>query len=268
MANKKGGIGGVIIIIVIIAIIGYFAGGSSDKKSSSKSPSNSSSSITTYSIDIRPDSQKTLSELCVKYDAEYKKGENDLQKSSTRNSRRRELQQLGLRTANNWIGTLSSFGTNSEGKAFIKIKFDNNNITVMTMNNAFSDSGYNTLIALDSNLFKKLSEMKTNSKVRFSGTFITGDDKDHIKTTNLTEIGAMSTPDFLMRFSDVTLLSDMPFATEDINVREEPSSQSSLVVLLNKGTKVKLLSNPNSDGWIKISTDGKDGYVNSSYLTY
>ena len=267
MANKKVGFfGAVIIIVIVIAIIGYIAGGSNTNTSSSSS-SSSRPTETVYTLDIRPDSQKRLIEICIKYDSEYRRGANELQKSATRTNRRRELQQLGLRSVNNWIGTLSSFGTNRDGKAYITINMDDN-VSVKTWNNALSDNEDNTLIAQDSSLYRNLSNMRTGARVRFSGSFLTGDDRDFFKVSNFTETFAMSTPEFLMRFTAVSLLSELPFTTQDVNMREEPSAESTIVILLNNESRVRLLSNPDQNGWVRINFDGKEGYVNSRFLTY
>jgi hypothetical protein len=92
-------------------------------------------------------------------------------------------------------------GTNSEGKAHITIRL-NNNLSIGTWNNALSDIGDNTLISMDSELYKTLSSMKTRQKIRFSGTFVRSD-TDYFREKSLTIRGAMKTPDFLMQFSSV-----------------------------------------------------------------
>ena len=105
-------------------------------------------------------------------------------------------------------------------------------------------------------------------KVKFSGTFFSNDSKDFIKEKSLTIRGAMKNSDFLVKFSDVTLLGTVPITTADINLREGPSTDTEKIMTITKGSEVKLLSNASEDDWIKIGFDDKEGYVNKQYLTY
>ena len=79
---------------------------------------------------------------------------------------------------------------------------------------------------------------------------------------------AMKNVEFLMKFTSVTALKDKPFATADINMREGPSADTAKIMTVKQGTTVKLLGDPSSNGWVKISIDNKEGYVNSQYLGY
>jgi len=259
-----------IILFIIISYIAHTCTSGSSKSSSSTSSQNktsSSKSNANYTLDIRSDSQKKFEEICVRYASEYRSGQNELQKSETRSKRKNELQQLGIKNANNWIGTLDSLKTNSDGKAIVTIKL-NNYTKVCTNDTALFDSGANTLIAMDSNLFQKLKIMKTGDKVKFSGNFFTGDDKHFNKETSLSESGSMLDAEFLFKFTDVTVLKTEPYATENINLRDGPSAQDGIIEELKGGTSVKLLGVPAENGWVKASVDGKEGYVNSKFLTY
>jgi len=220
-----------------------------------------------YVLDIRPDSQKSFEKICAEFKEEYDKGANDLQKSTARGNRTRALRQQGLNSANNWVGTIDTVSTNMDGKGVISIKL-NDNTSVATHNNAFSDIGDNTLIPEGSALFNTLSTLKKGSKVRFSGNFFSKDEKDYLKTIGMSVSDAMEKVKFLMKFTSVALLGDIPFSTEDINLRDEASAKASIIMEIKKGTSVNLLGNPAENGWVKASVDGKEGYVNSQYLTY
>ncbi|MDP4103714.1 MAG: SH3 domain-containing protein [Bacillota bacterium] len=50
-----------------------------------------------------------------------------------------------------------------------------------------------------------------------------------------------------------------------LNLRSSPSMGASIIATLTKGTVVTVYSDAN--GWAKISANGKDGYVNSSFLS-
>ena len=220
-----------------------------------------------YTLDIRPESQKAFEKICDDHKKEYDKSTNEIQKSTARGNRTRALRQQGLSSANNWIGTIDTLSINNDGKGIITIKL-NNNTFVSTWNNAFSDIGDNALISEGSNLFKSLSDLKKGLKVRFSGNFFPRDENDYLKTQSITVPGAMSEVKFLMKFTSVALLKNMPFTTEEINLREGPSAETAVIQLLKKGSSVRLLDNPVDNGWVKASVEGKEGYVNSKYLTY
>jgi RNA polymerase subunit RPABC4/transcription elongation factor Spt4 len=161
-------------------------------------PSESANRVT----DLRLEEQRQFEEVIATYSQQFNKAQNELQESTYRRDRMNAIKELNIGLqAHDWIGTLNRLGTNSEGKAYITIKL-NNNLTVGTWNNAFSDISDNTLISMDSGLYKALYNMKTGQKVRFSGNFMRAD-TDYFREKSLTIRGAMKTPDFLMQFSSV-----------------------------------------------------------------
>jgi len=256
-----------IIAIVILAVLLYSVFKDIGNSHSKQQAKTWQQAQPVYVLDIRPDSQKSFEKICADSKAEYDKGTNDLQKSTARGNRTIALRQQGLNSANNWIGTIEALSTNNDGKGVISIKL-NDNISVATWNNAFSDIGDNTLIPVGSTLFNSLSSLSKGSKVRFSGNFFSRDEKDFLKTQGIDVSDAMKNVKFLMKFTSVTLLKDIPFSTEDINLREGASKDASIIMEIKKGTSVNLLGNPAENGWVKASVDGKEGYVNSQYLTY
>jgi len=133
----------------------------------------------------------------------YKDAPNELKGSALRTERKEALAKLmSNRTVTNWSGTLESLDTNSEGKAAISIKLDSSSVTVATWSNGLSDFGFDTLIANSSDLYNKISDMSEGDHVTFSGEFLESD-KDYLSESSLTENGAMTTPTFIMKFSDV-----------------------------------------------------------------
>ncbi len=55
--------------------------------------------------------------------------------------------------------------------------------------------------------------------------------------------------------------------TENLNLRDQPNTKGKILTTIPKGKAVTLLSEKDSNGWYKVSYDGKTGYVSSSYLT-
>jgi RNA polymerase subunit RPABC4/transcription elongation factor Spt4 len=163
-------------------------------------------SVNQTAVDIRPEEQRQLEAVIATFSQQFDKAQNELQESTYRRDRMNAIKDLNIKLQiNGWIGTLNQLKTNTEGKAYITIKL-NNNVTIGTWNNGLSDIGANTLIPMDSDLFKTLSNMKTGQKVRFSGSFIKSD-IDYFKEKSLTIRGAMKNPDFLMLFSNVEAIN-------------------------------------------------------------
>jgi len=160
----------------------------------------------TVIADSRPEKQKQFESVIATFSQQFDRAQNELQESSYRRDRMNAIKELKIDTQiNGWIGTLNQLKTNTEGKAYITIRL-NNNLTIGTWNNAFSDIMDNTLISIDSALYKTLINMKTGQKVKFFGSFINSD-LDYFKEKSMTIRGAMKTPEYLMRFSNVEAIN-------------------------------------------------------------
>jgi len=223
-------------------------------------PSSGGSSSTaaraqTFRLDIRPDAQKNFEKITTEHNAEFTKANgNELKESTARNNRMKVLRQAGIRSANNWVGTVDGLSTNNDGKAVLSVRI-NGNVSVKTRSNAFSDIGEDTLIPPGTPLFDSVASLRKGQNVRFSGNFLTGDDLDHLKTGGSTVRGAMKDTDFLMRFTSVTGLADNPATTAEVNLREGPSTDTTVLATIPKGKRVKLLGNVEDGGWGKWQTN-------------
>jgi len=54
--------------------------------------------------------------------------------------------------------------------------------------------------------------------------------------------------------------------TDRVNLRTEPSTESSTIAVVNKGTNVEVLEH-NPAGWSKVQVGGSTGYIRSDFLT-
>ena len=152
-----------------------------------------------------PEQQAAFIRTVASFSDRYEEAENELQRSAQRAKRRAALAKLlPGRAVKGWTGTLESLDTDSRGNAYITIEPEGaESIMIATWSNALADAGTHSMIRSGSELYNKLAAMRSGERVIFSGTFAASD-VDHIAEGSLTEAGSMTTPDFVMVFSDVT----------------------------------------------------------------
>jgi hypothetical protein len=199
-----------------LGIFGLLATGTDDTKSSShehaSGPTSGSEPSVAHAAPPSMPMPPVEQQFCDAVKAavsEYKQaqsaGANELKLSKLRTARKRTL--LGIvvgRKATDWIGSIDSLSTNSDGKAVLAIALPCD-VQVKTWNNALSDIGDGTLIPQGAPLFDAISEMNKGRAVKFSGKLF-ADDQNGLKETSMTEEGSMTDPEFLMKFSSVTAL--------------------------------------------------------------
>lgn len=151
-----------------------------------------------------PDFQRDFMTIIVDYKYKYLQAENQLLKSSLVSERLKSFEKLkgNPRQINNWIGVLEKMGTNSDGKAYVVISLSPppNTIKVSTWNNAISDIQDKTLIPQGGATYANLSSMKEGNVVKFSGQLK--------RSTNITEAGKMTEPEFLFKFTNIEKIGD------------------------------------------------------------
>lgn len=157
-----------------------------------------------------PSDEQRFIDIVQKASADYTNAENDIKKGSIRNNRSKAVcKSVSSHSVKNWVGTISELTTNGDGLGILSVRLDEN-VTVTTWNNALSDTFDNTLIHQDSPVFKILSELKKGSKIKFSGTFFRDDEGvDCYRESSLTMSGAMTEPEYLFRFSSVSVFKEI-----------------------------------------------------------
>ena len=101
----------------------------------------------------------------------------------------------------NWVGKIHDIGANNDGFAYVEVEIAPS-VAVQTWNNAFSDTGDNTLIKPEQAFFQTLVPMKTGTKITFSGDFLQ-ESGSCLKKANLTQTFYGIDPNFIFRFSNV-----------------------------------------------------------------
>lgn len=131
---------------------------------------------------------------------------NDMLRGATRPERARALCANGqLRTARDWIGSITTLSTNGEGRGVLAIEIASG-VTLKTWNNALSDIGSETLLDPLSVVFRTAAAMRVGDRVRFSGQFLP-DRTDCVRESSLTMDGSMRSPEFIFRFEGLTSYS-------------------------------------------------------------
>ncbi len=140
---------------------------------------------------------------------QFASGSNDMQKGASRPTRAREICAV-LRSLQiqNWVGTIEELTSNSDGKGVVTINIGEA-ILVKTWNNSLSDIVDETLIDPESPLFNKASALVKGEMVFFSGSFLPNK-IDCVKEASLSLHGSITSPEFIMKFSDISVYSEQP----------------------------------------------------------
>jgi hypothetical protein len=105
----------------------------------------------------------------------------------------------------NWEGKLVKIGTNEGGtKAYIEIEsnFEGKEIIFKTWNNEISDLFYNTMIPLNSKVYRQLEDLKKGDYVIFDAIFIPAS-KGGFEQANMLEYTKVADPEFIVRFTNI-----------------------------------------------------------------
>jgi hypothetical protein len=188
---------------------------------------------------IQPETQKEFLNIVLSYRDKYKNSKNEIKKTLQRKKRIKSFKTFfeNNLSFHYWVGEVSSMDTNVDGDASIGIIIDS--IDGMKKNDSlvaelakkerdlqgvvFAESKMNWLIPggivlvnndqkikMDDDLFDTIAEMEIGDKVVFSGSFElhpeeqTGRSKGwYVHTANPTEKGAMTSPVFVVGYSDI-----------------------------------------------------------------
>jgi hypothetical protein len=104
-----------------------------------------------------------------------------------------------------WEGTIYNLSSNNDGRGVLAITIGPR-VYVKTWNNAVSDYSDGTMLSPSSLIYNTAVKMRSGQKVRFSGSFFSGD-KDCVREASLTQSGSMTDPEFIMRFTDLAPLT-------------------------------------------------------------
>lgn len=205
----------------VMTVIGLLVGVFSDPPApSSSSDARAPSGETTTEVGSRaaeavpepaqepemPPSQQQFCEAITtgrqEYDAARRSGANELKLSKLRSIRTAAvLAAVPGGTVKDWVATVETLQTNGEGKAVFVVQLPCD-VKLGTWNNALSDIVDNSLIPQSSPLFDAIAELNTGTKLRVSGKLAEGD-VDGYREASVTELGSMTDPVYILRFSGI-----------------------------------------------------------------
>jgi len=199
--NKNNIIQWFVITLVVLFFIGMF----SDPVDSTSAQVSESAveDISKSKIEIdTPKNQKQFINTVEKYIDRFNSAKNELQQSSLRDQRRKEISKsIDSMRITSWVGTINQLSTNSEGKAILSVRISPN-ISIKTWNNALSDIMANTLIEKGTSVYEKLLPLSIGRKIKFSGSFFPSE-SDSVQETSVTIRGSITSPEFLFKFYSI-----------------------------------------------------------------
>jgi hypothetical protein len=112
----------------------------------------------------------------------------------------------------NWKGELVDMGTTGDQKAWLYIRpLGLDDVLITTYNNDLSDTGTGSLISTESPVYDEVSTLSKGDIVYLSAVFMTpGGDDDYFEESSLTENGAVTDPQFIVKFKCVKKVADGP----------------------------------------------------------
>lgn len=193
--------GGFAALVIATAI---FGSGKSEKGAVAGNNPAAPASAAKSTTSPLPEQQASFIAAISDYKTRFESAGNELQQSVLRDERRGAI----LRAVGNelhpegWLGTLRKLETNGDGNAVVVVRVAPN-IDLATWNNAMSDVLHSTLIEKGTPLYAALVNMSVGDKVKASGNFIR-DEADGLFEQSITIRGAMTAPEFLFKFTDIS----------------------------------------------------------------
>lgn len=198
-----------LVIFVVLMVIGIFAGEKEGAKSTttvsdSPKPTVAEQPKEVSIEDAYPEQQKRFIQIVEQSIKDSKSTANDMQKGGVKADRTDALcRLLKSKSVKDWVGKVQTVDSNGDGKGVLSIKLTRE-ISVKTWNNALSDISDNTLITPRTPLFKAASNLKKGDYAKFSGKFI-ADSESCIEEASMGLRGGLEKPEFIFKFSDISL---------------------------------------------------------------
>lgn len=195
----------ILYIFLIIFALGIV--GSLLEQKSTSSNSIQLSSIENVPKEIGVPDQITFHKNLKYFEQKYDEASNEMQKSKVYRELREFLRSyLKDGRFKNWEGVIKRIGT-TEGGSLVYIEIfsdlENKEIEYKTWNNQLSDMFTNSMIKLNSSVYKQLENLNEGDAVIFSGSFIT-DSQRGFKEASILEENVVKNPEYIIKFYSIT----------------------------------------------------------------
>ena len=155
-----------------------------------------------------PENQKLFEDMRKSQHEKYTSSKNDIMRSkafSEANDFSKKFYADQNGKIEDFTGQITTISTNQGGDYLnitIKSKLHGLTVSYKTHNNSYSDEGFNSLIKKNSDVYNKVADLAEGDFVYFSAKMYKNRDRG-IKEVSMSEIGSLSSPEFIVKFSDI-----------------------------------------------------------------
>ena len=155
-----------------------------------------------------PENQKLFEDMRKSQHEKYNYSKNDIMRSkafSEANDFSKKFYNDNNGKIVDFTGQITTISTDQGGDYLnitIKSKLHGLTVSYKTWNNSFSDEGFNSLIKKGSDVYNKVADLTEGDYVYFSAKLYK-DRERGVEECSMSEIGSLSSPEFIVKFSDI-----------------------------------------------------------------
>ena len=197
-----------IITILSTIFFIFIAFGSMDEESgdeSAKKTEIETNKLKNFNV---PENQKLFEDMRKSQHEKYTSSKNDIMRSkafSEANDFSEKFYNDNNGKIEDFAGQITTISTDQGGDYLnitIKSKLHGLTVSYKTWNNSFSDEGFNSLIKKGSDVYNKVADLTEGDYVYFSAKLYK-DRERGIEECSMSEIGSLSSPEFIVKFSNI-----------------------------------------------------------------
>ena len=155
-----------------------------------------------------PENQKLFEDMRKSQHEKYNYSKNDIMRSkafSEANDFSKKFYNDNNGKIVDFTGQITTISTDQGGDYLnitIKSKLHGLTVSYKTWNNSFSDEGFNSLIKKGSDVYNKVADLTEGDYVYFSAKLYK-DRERGVEECSMSEIGSLSSPEFIVKFYDI-----------------------------------------------------------------
>ncbi len=155
-----------------------------------------------------PENQKLFEDMRKSQHEKYTSSKNDIMRSkafSEANDFSKKFYSDNNGKIEDFTGQITTISTDQGGdylNIVIKSKLHGLTVSYKTLNNSYSDEGFNSLIKKNSEVYNGVADLTEGDYVYFSAKMYK-DRERGIKEVSMSESGSLFSPEFIVKFSDI-----------------------------------------------------------------